>query len=154
MIRAAVLPLAIALIALAAACGGGSEEVTPTPDLGLGGSFPRHLTGVTPEHGATVTNADLHVGETDVQMGICADFSFGGGDGMGDDPTSLVTLFVGGEEVTDSSTWVVTASQPPTGGSICYTPPQPYNGPIIANARWKETSDREFTYSWQFTVTD
>jgi hypothetical protein len=155
--RAAFLPLAIVLIALAAACGGGSEP-TPTPDLGLGGSFPRHLTAISPAHAASVTNADLHAGETPgsqpSQDGICASFSFTGGDGMGDDPTSTVKLLVGGEDVTDSSTWVVTASQPPTNGTLCYRPPAPFaTGSLIANVRYSEVSGRQFTYSWQLQIT-
>lgn len=159
MIRAAVLPLAILLIALAAACGSGSEATpTPTPDLGLGGSLPRHLSSVSPAHGASVTNADLHAGESPgaqpSQDGICASFSFAGGDGMGDDPTRLVKLTVGGEDVTDSSTWQVTASQPPTNGTLCYRPPAPFGaGPLIASVRYDEISGREFTYSWQINVT-
>jgi hypothetical protein len=156
--RAAFLPLAIALIALAAACGGGSEP-TPTPDLGLGGSLPRHLTAVSPAHGASVTNADLHAGETPgaqpSQDGICATFSFAGGDGMGD--TTSVKLTVQGEDVTDSSTWALTNAGehgPIDGGSICYTPPAAFvTGPLTVNVRYAEVTGREYTYSWQFQVT-
>jgi hypothetical protein len=156
--RAAFLLLAIVLIALAAACGSGSEP-TPTPDLGLGGSFPKHLTSVTPANGSSVTNAELHAGEapgprSGSQSGICASFTFAGGDGMGADPTSTVKLFVGGENVTDSSTWTVTTSAPPTGGTLCYTPPAPFvTGPLTVNVRYAEVSGRQYTYSWQFQVT-
>lgn len=156
MIRAVVLPLAIVLIALAAACGGGSEP-TPTPDLGLGGSLPKHLTAVTPANAASVTNADLHAGETPgaqpSQDGICATFSFSGGDGMGDDPTSTVKIVVQGEDVTDSSTWLLTASPPPTNGTLCYTPPASFpTGPLTVRVRYAEVTGRQYVYSWQFQI--
>lgn len=128
---------------------------TPTPDLGLGASFPKHLTDVSPDNGASLTNADLSASPaSDLGPGICATFSFSGGDGMGDDPTTLVKLFVGGEDVTGSASWVLTASSPPTGGTICYVPTQAFeSGPVLATARCSEVTGREFIHSWQFTVT-
>lgn len=150
MIRPLLLALTCLLLTLAIACGGGDDDATPTPNLGLGASLPRHLASIAPANASLVTNAEL-TGEAD---GICATFRFGDGEGMGDDPTTLVKMTVQGEDVTDSATFVVTASAPPTGGTMCYAPPQALEiGPILTNVRWSDATGREFTYSWQFTVT-
>ena len=160
MIRTLFVALTGLLLALTVACGGsddGTPTPTPTRDAGiaLGASFPKHLTGISPKNGASLTNAELSASPSPgASQGICATFTFSGGDGMGDDPTTLVKLFVGGEDVTGSSTWVVTGSAPPTGGTICYVPTQAFEpGTVLATARWSEVSAREFINSWQFTVT-
>lgn len=156
MIRSLLLALTGLLLAFTIACGGSDYATpTPTPDLGLGASFPKHLTGVSPENGSSVTNQQLRDGHGPPgTSGVCATFSFAGGDGMGDDPAKLVKLFIGGEDVTDSATWAVTGSAPPTNGTICYVPPQAFGaGPVLATARWSEVSGREYIHSWQFTVT-
>lgn len=149
---------AVALIALAvAACGGGSEEATPTYTVpgGVNTSLPRHLVSVTPEQESTVANADLHIGEDPASGGICAGFDFTTGEGMGEDPTSRVSLFVVQEDVTGSATWQVTASQPPTGGTMCYAPPQPLEpGEVLATVRYSDSTDRQFIYNWTFTVSE
>jgi hypothetical protein len=152
VIRALLLALTALLFAFTIACGDDDDATpTPTPDNGLGASFPRHLTDVAPDNGASVTNADLAA----ENQGICASLTFADGEGMGDDPTSLVKLFVQGEDVTGSAGWQVTTSEPSTGGTICYVPQQDLEpGPILANVRWSDVTGREFTYSWQFTVTD
>jgi len=153
-----LLLLTFALIAAGAvACGGGGSN-TPTPTYtlpaGVNGSLPRHLTSVVPAQASTVSNADLHIGETNPTSGICATFDFTPGDGMGPSPTALVQLLVNQEDVTDSANWVITLSQPPTGGTICYAAPQPFDpGLQLITLNYSEVTDRRFTYSWSFTVT-
>lgn len=74
---------------------------------------------------------------------------------MGDDPTEKVKLSIQGEDVTDSASWTVTESLPPTGGVLCYVPPEPLSaGSLVANVRFSDVSGREYTYSWAFTVTE
>jgi hypothetical protein len=142
----------------AAACGGGGEP-TPTPTVtvpgGVNTSLPRHLTKVEPAAKSTVSNADLHIGEANATGGICATFDFTVADGMGDKPTDRVALFVNQENVTNSSTWQVTASQPPTSGTICYAAPQPFDeGEQLASVRYTEATERQFIYNWTFTVSN
>lgn len=148
-------PILIAL--LAAACGGGDDEPTPTYTVpgGVNTSLPRHLTGVSPEQASTVTNADLHIGEEQATAGICAGFDFRVGETMGDDPTERVTLFVGQEDVTDSTSLLVLTSDPPRGGTICYASPQPFEaGEVLATVRYSDSTDRQFIYNWTFTVAE
>lgn len=142
-------------VALLAACGGDDGPTgTPTIPPGVNGSLPRHLAKVTPAQGSTVTNADLHIGEDPATGGICATFDFTAGDSMGDDPTSLVTMTIDREDVTSSASWVVTASFPPTGGTMCYASPQPFDEgarPIVA-LLYSDVTGRRYAYSWDFTV--
>ncbi|MEO8456499.1 MAG: hypothetical protein ABI559_01685 [Chloroflexota bacterium] len=150
MTRAVLLALTVLLFAFVVGCSGGDDPATatPTPDLGAGGSLPRHLSSVTPANLAPVTNTELK------GSGICGGFSFSGGDGMGDNPTTLVKLFVQDEDVSADLKWEVTASQPSTGGTACYTPPADYTaGNVLVTLRWKEATGREFIYSWQINVT-
>lgn len=152
MARGVLLALTALLLAVSLACGDDDDATpSPTPDLGLGGSLPRHLTAVSPANGATLTNAELGAGE-----GACASFTFAvGGETMGDDPTSSVRLFVQGEDFTDSADFQVTASQPPTNGTICYSPEEPLPaGPVLMTVRYSEATGREFVYNWQFTLSE
>jgi hypothetical protein len=144
----------VIVAACLAACGGG-DEATPTPTIppGVNGSLPRHLTAVTPQQGSTVTNGDMHIGESPATGGVCASFDFTAGDGMGDDPTSRVTMTVNQEDVTASASWVITPSQPPTSGTMCYAAPQPFpEGTSIVTLLYSDSTDRQFFYSWDFTV--
>lgn len=153
------LTLAVLLLIslIAAACGGGDDEPTPTYTVpgGINTSLPRHLTAVAPEPESTVTNANLHVGEQVASGGICASFDFTVGEGMGESPTEHVTLVVGLEDVTDSAVWTVTASEPPTGGTICYASPQPFDAAEqLVTVRYSDSTDRQFIYNWQFTIAE
>jgi hypothetical protein len=74
---------------------------------------------------------------------------------MNPSPTARVRMLINQEDVTASATWSVTASEPPTGGQICYAPPQPLEpGVQIVTVNYSEVTERKFTYSWSFTVTD
>lgn len=154
MNRLLIVPFAL-IIALAAACGGDDDGPTPTPSLnpGVNGSLPRHLTKVEPAQKSTVSNDDLHIGEDVATGGVCASFDFTAVEGMGDTPTDRVQMLVNQEDVTQSASWTVTASQPPTGGTMCYASPQPFpEGDQLITVNYSDATERRFTYSWQFTV--
>lgn len=149
--------LALALIALLAVACGGNDDGEPTPTYtvpgGVNTSLPRHLTSVFPQQASFVTDADLHTGEDGSSGGVCAGFDFLVGEGMGDDPTSRVTLLVEQEDVTGSAIWQISASQPPTGGTLCYAPPEALPpGERTATVRYSDSTDRQFVYNWTFTL--
>ena len=74
---------------------------------------------------------------------------------MGENPHERVTSVVGQEDVTDSAVWTVTASEPPTGGTICYASPQPFEpGEQVVTVRYSDSTDRQFIYNWTFTVAE
>lgn len=74
---------------------------------------------------------------------------------MGENPTERVTMVVGLEDVTGSAVWTVTASEPPTGGTICYASPQPLDASEqLVTVRYSDSTGRQFIYNWQFTVAE
>lgn len=153
--------LAIALFALltvvaVSACGGDNDESvpSPTPEVVPGGVFPRHLTAVSPAHESTVTNAEIDPQSPDTTNHICASFDFRAGETMGDDPTSRVGMVINEENITDSAAWVVTDDLPTSSGTLCYAPPGGLEGLQTVVLRWSDATDRQFVYSWQFTVAD
>jgi hypothetical protein len=151
--RLLMLFAAIGLIALIVACGDDDDSgATSTPPVF---QLPRHLQSVTPEPNAQVTNADLPIGEEDATEGVCAGFAFQEGEGMGDEPTSRVTMTLGGEPVTDSIVWVVTDDLPTSMGTGCYAPPvdlEPGAHEVVVH--YSDSTDRQFEYTWQFEITD
>jgi hypothetical protein len=137
---------AVALVA----CGGGDAG---DDGAAIGAPFPPHITAVKPADGASVTNDDLFVGQSDRGGGICVSFRFQAGSGLGDDPTSRVQLFLNNEEVTGSLQWITTEDYPPSQGGGCYTPPRTLPaGPHLVTVAYSDLAGQEFEYAWRFTV--
>jgi hypothetical protein len=150
--RLTLIALALTALIAVSACGGDDDEVspTPTPRRDVNTSLPRHLASVSPVQESTVTNQDIQAGG-----GICASFDFRVGETMGDDPTSRVKLLLDEEDVTESTSFVVTDDFPTSQGTICYDPTTPLEaGERTATVRYSDATDRQFIYNWTFTVAD
>ena len=150
-----VLIAAIGLVTFATACGdddddGGDGTATP-PVFQL----PRHLNEVQPEPNARISNADLPIGQSDATEGICVGFAFQEGEGMGEDPTTRVTMHLDDEPVTDSLSWVVTDDFLTSLGTGCYAPPVVLDtGSHEVIVRYSDVTDRQFEYTWHFEITE
>lgn len=147
----ASITIALALLLLSsAACG--DDDGGPQPS---NGQLPTELTEVEPAHGASVTNDDLQGDPMVSLVGICGGFAFQSGDGMGNDPTSLVTMTLNGQDVTADMMWITTDDLPPSLGTGCYSPAEPLGiGEQHVVISYTDVDGDEFDYSWSFTITE
>lgn len=123
------VPVALAGAALLfTACGDGPDAPAATPgatgtpgipeDFGPAPVLGGNITSITPEHGASVTQASTRTTNLGNPRGICAEVTF---DGL-PQYAQWFRMAVDGVEVTEELLWIVPTREQPTTGKVCFTP--------------------------------
>ncbi|MBW4577063.1 MAG: hypothetical protein KME08_17450 [Aphanothece sp. CMT-3BRIN-NPC111] len=103
---------------------------------------PIQLVGLTPGENATGVNPEVTVN---------AGFDFLRGQRPILPPS--VQLLIDGVDVTPQSRLVVTDDIPSSGGGISFQPPQPFStGKHVAEVRFANDQNQQFSYTWDFYV--
>ena len=123
----AALPAAL----LFAACGDEpistiDEARTSTPVTGDAARFgpaPRlggNVLTVSPGHAASLRQGATRSPDPKRPQGVCATVSFQGLNGN----AQWFRMAIDGKEVTEELVWIVAGTDNPTGGTVCYAPPE------------------------------
>jgi hypothetical protein len=117
---------------------GGLPASGPTGNL-----LPPHVQRVTPADGEMIKNPG----------GICINFLFQAGRGMGYDPKRTVQMFLDGINVSKGLNGLITLDNPPSYGSLCYKPYAPLSAKWhTAKVIYSDISNTRFQYTWRFLI--
>lgn len=116
----------------------------PPVQGGSGDILPIHIQKVKPSDGEAIM--DL--------KGVCANFIFQEGEGIGDNPLSKIKFYFDGFDVTSQIDGLVALDKPPSWGTLCYksTSGTFSRGWHTAKIVYRDVTGQEFDYLWRFLV--
>lgn len=136
-----------------------TPATTPTPTVDPNGLGPAPVLGgnvlsISPQHGAKVSQANTRTTNPQRPGGLCIQVSY---DGLPENNQWFRVAF-DGKEVTQQLVLIVASTNSPTGGTMCYSPPEGFtvgrhSAAVAVQDPKNPTAPTRQVVSWKFDVT-